>query len=257
MDFILILIILIIIAFIYYYFLKYDNNLDFIKPIINLSEKSINQSVFDDNENKEINDYLNSIYIEETPVNYINSKFLRNVNHANIYYDETTNHEYKIYPLCCISCKINAIKEIRYLKDLPSDKYSVPITFNKPFTTKIFPNKNINNAKLYLVIEREHLSLIDNSITNINYESFTNLINTIYYIQNKYNKYVSDLTINNIGVDSKGNIKIIDLNCIDTIIFGINIYSPKYSILNKLNPDLFGKNKEEYINFSKLIIKKT
>lgn len=256
MDYLIILILIIIVALIYNFYpvtIFKKDNLDFILPIIDKFSDTRSEfpNEFENDKTDEtqtkINNFLSSIYINDPP-EYMNSKFLRNVHHTDVFYDG--KFEFKIYPLCCLTCKINAIREVRYLQEL--SEYSIPVTY-EIFTTNKYPNKNIDYTKYYLVVKREHLNLLDD-VKSINFESFLKLLKTITVLQNKYETYLPDLTINNLGVDSEGNIKILDL-CCKPLRKGVNIYAPKYGILNKLNPDLFGINKDKYVKFSELITK--
>src|SRR5579883_2943456 len=170
MDYLLLIIVLIIIAFIYYYWFKLKNksntDLELIKSFISLSAVPTNNYFADETDNKDINNYLNSLYVENPNPDYINSKFLRSLHHASVFYNPDTKREYKVYSLCCLCCKIKAIKELKYLQEFKNDP-ALPTYYNRAFTTNISPNKNIINAKKYLVIEREHLKLINGLVQNI------------------------------------------------------------------------------------------
>gem|GEM_PF-4690446 len=197
---------------------------------------------------------MNSIYLTNPPETYLNAHFLKHDGHAYIY--TTANgkiHEYKVLPLCCLACKLNAIQEIKYFKELESTEYasSLPQIYSTAFTTNISPNKNINMSKYYLVFEREHLQSIE-SVKNINYQSLVNLLKLIDYLKKKYNLSFSDLSPNNLGVDSVGNLKIINLNLVE-ITKNINVYLPKYSVLDKFSPELFGENRDDYLKMKYLI----
>lgn len=237
--------ILIIIAIFYYSSKSKWQNLDFIQPL--LTTKYQGYSIF--NETPEIDNYFNSVYIEKPDDKYINSVFLRDVHNTYIFVNGST--EFKVYPLCCESCKMAALHEIRWHNILQSS--SNIVKFNKIFTTDILPNKNIQGVKYYLVIEREHLNLLDGKINKINFSSFQSLISLISDVFNKYNSTISDLSLNNLGIDSQGNIKILNLGCIEKKHNIRNIFTPKYGILTKINPELFGDKKNEYIELIKIL----
>src|ERR1700678_4414103 len=182
---------------------------------------------------------------------YMKSKFIRVSNNAHIFYNKSNGHEYKVFLLCCPACKTDAINELKYLEELSN--LSVPQIYSRPFTTDQYPNSNIKNANRYLVIERERLNFIDDKVRHINFESFKKLIETIKYINHHYHKCLIDLSVNNVGIDSKHNLKLFDICLKDTII-GMNIYCPKYGIINKMNPDLFGVNKKDYLELISTLV---
>ena len=98
---------------------------------------------------------------------YLNSKFLRNVNHADIFYNGV---EYKVYYLCCRSCYLEALKEIEYINQL--NKFDSIPKLISVYEKTTSPNKNVLCAKKYIVLERESLKLINNNTIKINYPSF-------------------------------------------------------------------------------------
>lgn len=239
-------ILILIVSVLFFYQIKEVPQNSFIQDLISNYQNLDQFSIFEDGNSsmRGVNNYLNSLVKDPAPEEFIKSKFIRYYDHILIF--QIDDKEFKIMPLCCDKCKIGALEEIKFHKLYKTIEIKSHYVVNK------IPG-NINIADHYLVFERDKTKLINELNFNeetISFTSLKNLLKLIYEIYSKY-KLMLKLTINNIGV-YKNDLVLLDFNT-EPYKFEYNIYDTKFSILNKINPDLFGKYKDSYKRICEMI----
>ena len=150
---------------------------------------------------------------------------------GRIIYRTDNDYEYKIIPFCCKQCKISAMNEVLNIKKL--EKCNI---LPKIWDMYIIENYSVLDfPKHYLVIKREKtIPLAANQNKIIKWQDFEIFLNKLKYLKQN-NLIITNLTIGNLFYNNRFGIIEPDVGKYNYS----NIYTPKYSCLKRLNPDIF------------------
>lgn len=199
----------------------------------------------------------------EVPDDYLRSRFAYRYGNSFVYYPpadggQTRDYMYKVYPLCCEKCKVDAKLQASKQRQISSMQPAAGIAhLESAFLASEPPRHQAqdrdNTQYVVFKIQRYPTKLTDVPENKIKASDIHDLMATVHRVAEKFNWVIRDLSVSNICLSLGGRL------CLQHIDFSepvdltneINIFYNRYSMLKHLPRYMFFSDADydSYVNF--------